>query len=381
MALFPETEKTGGIIESELAEAPNLKKALADRYAVHLPGALYIKKDNELPIAGSIKARGGIYEILKYAEELAVTNGLIAEEDPYTKLCDPRCKRFFSERTIQVGSTGNLGLSIGIISAALGFHTVVHMSADAKEWKKDLLRRSGVTVLEYDGSYTQAVEQGRRKAAENDKSYFVDDENSRTLFLGYAVAAMRLKEQLEEKHIRVDKEHPLFLYLPCGVGGAPGGITFGAKQIWGDSVHCFFVEPAQAPCMLLGLLTKRHDQVFVQDFGLSGKTCADGLAVARPSCFVGRLIAPMVSGCITVEDKMLFDHLRLVADTERIFLEPSAAAGVQGLFDVCGAPEMDRYLKIHGLYARREQITHIVWATGGRLVPENVRKEHLSTYL
>lgn len=89
----------------------------------------------------------------------------------------------------------------------------------------------------------------------------------------------------------------------------------------------------------------------------------------------------MVSGCITVEDKMLFDHLRLVADTERIFLEPSAAAGVQGLFDVCGAPEMDRYLKIHGLYARREQITHIVWATGGRLVPENVRKEHLSTYL
>ena len=46
MALFPETEKTGGIIESELAEAPNLKKALADRYAVHLPGALCIKKDN-----------------------------------------------------------------------------------------------------------------------------------------------------------------------------------------------------------------------------------------------------------------------------------------------------------------------------------------------
>src|SRR5690625_6112654 len=90
---------------------------------------------------------------------------------------------------------------------------------------------------------------GRKKTLADPNGYFIDDEDSELLFLGYSTAALRLKTQLDEQGIRVDNEHPLMMYLPCGVGGSPGGIMFGMKQIFGDAVHCLFVKPTHSPAV------------------------------------------------------------------------------------------------------------------------------------
>lgn len=376
---FPQTQPQNGLIESPLVEISMMKKCLQQKYGSDLTGRLLLKEDSHLAIAGSVKARGGIYEVLKHTEDLVLSHHLLETGECYDKLGEPEKKQFFGEYTIQVGSTGNLGLSIGIISAVLGYHVVVHMSADAKQWKKDLLRSYGVDVREYQGDYGEAVKNGRALSDLDPKSYFVDDENSRNLFLGYAVAGRRLQKQLEELKITVDAEHPLFVYIPCGVGGAPGGISFGLKQVFGDYVHCFFVEPVQAPCMLLGMATGLNNAICVQDIGLSGETQADGLAVGRPSAFVGSIMKTMLSGEFTVEDAKLYRYMKDLMETEEIFLEPSACAAFQGAVCMNNEPEAKRYLEQHDLISRMEHAAHIVWATGGSLVPEEIREAYLNT--
>lgn len=358
---FPETH---GIVESPLRPIPSVKEQLISHYRLPFAGDLYLKCDSELPIAGSIKARGGIYEILHYAEKLALDEGLITKGANYEKFASEAFQAFFKQYSIGVGSTGNLGLSIGIISAKLGFDVTVYMSSDAKQWKKDLLRDKGATVKEFTGDFSEAIREGRKRTEADPQGYFVDDEDSRHLFLGYSVAALRLKEQLEQQQILVDQNHPLFVYLPCGVGGSPGGITFGLKQIFGDYVHCFFVEPIHSPAVLIGLLTGEQDRLSVQDFGLDNRTEADGLAVGRPSHFATAISNQYISGIYTLADDDLFKQLYMLADSEGIFVEPSAAAGLSGP----GKVAQTSYASDHHL--NMDQATHIVWATGGSLVPK-----------
>ncbi len=372
---FPETKITNGIIESEIVEIPQMKLALEQRYNASITGRLMLKKDSHLPISGSIKARGGIYEVLAHAEKLAIEHGLLSQSDDYAILFSEKFKTFFSQFSIAVGSTGNLGLSIGIMSAKLGFKVSVHMSADAREWKKQRLRENGVNVVEYAQDYSVAVAQGREAAKNDPTCFFIDDENSKTLFLGYSVAGQRLKQQFAEKAIVVDKEHPLFVYLPCGVGGGPGGVAFGLKLAFGDNVHCIFAEPTHSPCMLLGVYTGLHDQISVQDIGIDNITAADGLAVGRASGFVGRAMERLIDGYYTISDQEMYDLLSLLNKTENIKLEPSALSAM------VGAVRMQNKEYLQRMQFSESQLkngTHVVWATGGGMVPEDEMKKYLS---
>ena len=234
----------------------------------------------------------------------------------------------------------------------------------------------GVKVIEYESDYSKAVEEGRRLSNSNPMSYFIDDENSKDLFLGYSVAAIRLKKQLEEMNIVVDSKHPLFVYLPCGVCGGPGGVAFGLKLLFKDNVHCFFAEPTHSPCMLLGLLTDKHNEISVQDFGIDNITEADGLAVGRPSGFVGKTLKNLISGVYTVEDDKLYRLLSTLADCENIYLEPSALAGIPGVIDLLKSSSLKEFLRKNELYDKMTNATHIAWATGGSLVPKEIMNEY-----
>ena len=353
--LFPELEASYGQIESALTPVPHMQRALG-----LLPehGRLWVKADHSLPIAGSIKARGGFHEVLEWAEQLAMQHGLLPAGADYRSLAQPAAHALFARHLVAVGSTGNLGMAIGVMAAALGFRAVVHMSMDAKEWKKDRLRQHGVQVVEHTGDYEQAVAQGRQLAAADPLCHFVDDERSLSLFVGYSAAALHMRHQLQTQGAVVDAEHPLLVYIPCGVGGAPSGIAWGLHQLFGEHVYCFFAEPVQSPCFLVQMLAQPGSHPSVYDFGLTNQTQADGLAIPRASLLAAQAMHELLAGVFTVQDHTLFEHLRMLHASEGMRIEPSAAAGFSGPL----------HLRTNALACAGAN--HVVWTTGGLLVPE-----------
>jgi len=370
--LFPELQVSGGRIESALLHVPQMQQAL------QLPeqlGRLWLKADHSLPVAGSIKARGGVHEVLEYAEQIALQHGLLADGD-YLQLASDAARAVFARYQVAVGSTGNLGLSIGVMASGLGFKATVHMSADAKEWKKQRLRARGVQVVEHAGDYAQAVAAGRALANQDTHCHFVDDEHSLSLLLGYAAAAPYLVAQLAQNGIAVDEMHPLFVYIPCGVGGAPGGVALGLQQAFGPHVHCFFAEPVQSPCFMVEMLAgaaalpglEAHPSVY--ELGLNNQTEADGLAVPRASELAADVVRGFLGGVFTVEDETLFRHLCLLKDREGLQIEPSAAAGFGGPRALLESVAGQDYLQRQKLLPHMANATHIVWTTGGLFVPD-----------
>ncbi|QIL80741.1 D-serine ammonia-lyase [Diaphorobacter sp. HDW4A] len=363
--LFPELEKSAGIVESPLLALP------ADVIAqgADAQGTFWVKADHQLAVAGSVKARGGFHEVLEFAEKIALETGMLKDGDGYEQLASTAARECFARYEVAVGSTGNLGMSIGIMSAALGFKASVHMSAEAKEWKKRLLRSHGVTVHEYPGDYAQAVATGRELARGNPFSHFVDDEKSASLFCGYAVAALRLQRQLIALNVRVDRDHPLFVYIPCGVGGAPGGVCYGLKHVFGEHVHCFFVEPEDSSCFLVRMQNPDVEGISIYDAGQHNQTIADGLAVPQASELVYSMMRTRLAGMVVASDeRMVMDLWRLKSMAD-LKVEPSAAAAVSGPRALLGTVVGQQYLHSTGLDAFMPAANHIVWTTGGALMP------------
>lgn len=240
-------------------------------------------------------------------EDFALRERLIAHTDDVSALLNPASRLSLARHHVVVASTGNLGFSIGLVARAFGVTVEVHISSDAKTWKKDRLRSLGASVVEHATDYQGAVAAARTRAAASG-AYFIDDERSRRLFAGYAAAGRELAEQLSKERLHVSSTCPLVVYVPCGVGGAPGGILAGLLHEFGDSVISVFVEPIASACMFVALATGQRQSVYA--VGLNNNTLADGLAVPIASELALESIGKRIDGVVAVADSSLVDWTR-----------------------------------------------------------------------
>lgn len=84
----------------------------------------------------------------------------------------------------------------------------------------------------------------------------------------------------------------------------------------------------------------------------------------------------LLDGLYTLDDQTMYDMLGWLAQEEGIRLEPSALAGMAGPQHVCASTD---YQQMHGFSADQlNNATHLVWATGGGMVPETEMAQYLA---
>ena len=129
--------------------------------------------------------------------------------------------------------------------------------------------------------------------------------------------------------------------------------------------------------MLVGLLTEKYDKISVNELGLGSLTVADGLAVPRTSGLIAKIMHSFFSGGYTVTESEFKILLGALHETENIFLEPAALAGVSGPARLLKTKAGQSYLEKQGLTEKMQQATHIAWATGGSMVPKKDQDQFL----
>ena len=373
--LFPELANAAGQIESRLMPAQALQQQLGGASA---SGSWYLKRDDELPVAGSIKARGGFHEVLALAESIALEHGLLPHADADRRLlATPQARALFGQYAVTVGSTGNLGMSIGVMAARWALTPWCTCPPTPRNGRKTACASAACALSSTPATTPRpSPPAGRRRWP---RRAATSSTTSNPSCCSSATPPPRTAaRQLAEAGRKVDAEHPLFVYIPCGVGGAPGGITHGLKALYGDHVHCFFAEPVASPCMLVQLAAGMQTPTSVYDLGLDNRTEADGLAVGQASELVASLMTPQLGGVFTVSDDELYLNLLALKDSLDAEVEPSAAAAVSGPGWLQGSAAGRAYAQ--GL--AMANATHVIWATGGSLVPRDALRgfqEHART--
>lgn len=141
-----------------------------------------------------------------------------------------------------------------------------------------------------------------------------------------------------------------------------GGLTFGLRMIFGETVFVVFVEPMASACMCVAMAQGGGKAVSVYDCGLSNDTIADGLAVPHASELVLEVVGQDIDACIALPDQASREWVKRVWADAQLKLEPSAAMSLTAIEPLKIALE-DKPNAATQL--NFEAAVHVEWATGG----------------
>ena len=213
-------------------------------------------------------------------------------------------------RRIVTGSSGNHGIALAQLAAALGVRLTVVLAAGANPAKAELIRHLGAHTVEVAGGVAER-EVRAHALAEETGAVFVPSSDHALVVAGQGTVG---------SEILADVPDVGTVYVPTGGGGLLAGVCLAAHR---HQVRVVGVEPATTPRYARSLAAGRPLRL-----PPSG-TVADGLRGQQPGAVPYPIIRDRVDDMIEVSDA---DILAAVALLGRygVEAEPSGAVALAG---------------------------------------------------
>jgi threonine dehydratase len=280
-------------LSSRVVRTPVIRSAALDRIA---GTRLWLKAEN-LQRCGSYKIRGAMRAVGRLAGE-GRCSGVIAQ------------------------STGNHALAVATAASEYGLKATVVLPDDAPLTKIALAESAGAQVILAGTSVDDRLEVVERLRSSTGHAV-VDAYDDFDVVAGQGTATLELIDEVNRQGAHLDA-----VVVPVGGGGGVAGAVLASE---GKDIAVYGVEPVG--CDSLASSLSRGERITVPP----AATLADGL---KPSC-VGRLpfeiVRESIAGVVRVDDAAIGRALCLTLLHTKLLVEPSAAAGLAGAFEVASA--------------------------------------------
>ena len=254
-----------------------------------LGAEVYLKCEN-LQKTGSFKVRGAFNTILS----------LTGEQKQAGVVCY---------------SNGNHAQAVSYAAALLGVEAWVVMPENATPAKVAACREYGGHIILHGQSaadtYPKAIELMNEKGLA-----YIDPCEDEKIMAGQGTIGLEMLEALPEADV---------VYVQVGGGGLISGIAIAVKEL-SPKVKVVGVEPERMNCMTASVRAGRIVKIVRQP------SIADGLSGEAPGVNAYTLVTQYVDDMITVSEDEIAEATLLVMQRTKMFIEPSAAATVAGLF-------------------------------------------------
>jgi diaminopropionate ammonia-lyase len=226
-------------------------------------------------------------------------------------------------RTLVAATDGNHGRALARLARILELPARIYVPTNLSARRRAAIAAEGAEIVEVDGSYDDAVVRSAEDAAD-ERNVLVSDTSwpgyeavPAAVIDGYSTILWEIEEQLSA----TANARPDLVFVQLGVGSFGAAVIRHFRRPGEHAARIVGVEPEGAACVMDSLAAGRivsvpgpHDSV------MAGLNCGTPSLVAWP------LLRDGLDATVALEDELVLDAVRLLADDGLDMGECSAAA-------------------------------------------------------